>query len=522
VSENKTAALQYLRLGLHPIPCEVRGKRPLVPWKNYQATPPTEEQIERWWTETPDANVGLILGRGTFAVDIDSDAGYDALLEQGCSLAAPHPISRTAKGAHHLFAAPGPVPDRVGLVEGVDIRGVGYIVAPPSIHPSGQRYEWIVPFEGALPPAPRPLLTLIAGPQQRPAASDPGWVVTALAGVGEGQRDQVCTRLAGYFLQKHVTPDVVEAILQDWALRCTPAFAPDAVTKCVASIARRAAFEEESTEAQVTSLGEVLDTLLVSLQSPQRGAVALPYPELEEFIAGGFMPGELVYLGARPGVGKTALALEIAHHAARQGTGVLFCSREMMVAHLAQRLIAQDSLVTAQQLRSRSLDGTAWTAIHASALRMRGLPFWLTDSAVTIEQIAQSMEHYATSVGLLVIDYLQLIRSPREYAGDRRAAIEHVSKELKTLGVRYGVPVLCLSSLRRLQRDGEKDPKPSLADLRESGELEHDADVVILLHRKPAEDRCEFIIAKARDGRAGTITLTFRGEHLSFAPLAAA
>ena len=125
------AALAYRAAGLHPIPCEPRGKRPLIAWKPYQDTAPTVEEIYYWWATTPQANVALVLGRGMLAVDIDSAEGRERLLAAGIVLPASAPTVSTGKGAHVYLK--GSAPDCVGLIEGVDIRGVGYVVAPPSI-----------------------------------------------------------------------------------------------------------------------------------------------------------------------------------------------------------------------------------------------------------------------------------------------------------------------------------------------------------------------------------------------------
>ena len=168
MSEFLAAACDYLRLGYHPIPCQPRGKRPLVKWEPYLQTQPLAEEIETWWAQWPDANVALVLGRGTFAVDLDGGHAAQALLfNQGVLLPAA-PRNKTAHGAHVFLA--GTVPDRVGLLstngkkpQG-DIRGVGYVVAPPSIHPDGPRYEWVVPLTATLPPAPAELLALMARP----------------------------------------------------------------------------------------------------------------------------------------------------------------------------------------------------------------------------------------------------------------------------------------------------------------------------------------------------------------------
>lgn len=251
------AALEYLALGYHPIPVAPRGKRATVAWKTFQDTAPTEAQVREWFSRP--ANVALVMGRGVFAVDIDSADAAVALRDRAGDLPDLAPRNRTAKGCHVILEAPGAVADRVGVLPGVDIRGVGYIVVPPSVHPTGHVYSWEVrpgPVED-LPVAPASLLALLQDPRT-PAATAPScppdaaprpstppgapkWVSEALAGVGEGQRDATCARLAGYFLSRGLPTDVVTATLDAWAARCRPPFPAVEVRKTVVSVARREA-----------------------------------------------------------------------------------------------------------------------------------------------------------------------------------------------------------------------------------------------------------------------------------------
>src|SRR6266849_4792299 len=137
------AARAYLAMGLHPIPCAPRSKRPIVEWKPYQETAPLADEVDEWWSRQPDANIALVLGRGAFAVDLDGGYDAEALLTNRGILLPGAPRSRTAHGFHVFLSSQGPIPDRVALLSTngkkpqVDIRGVGIVVVPPSIHPDG-------------------------------------------------------------------------------------------------------------------------------------------------------------------------------------------------------------------------------------------------------------------------------------------------------------------------------------------------------------------------------------------------
>jgi replicative DNA helicase len=152
--------------------------------------------------------------------------------------------------------------------------------------------------------------------------------------------------------------------------------------------------------------------------------------------------------------------------------------------------------------------------------KLGSYPIWLLDEAVSLDEITAVVTGWreTTALGLLIVDYLQLVRAPRGIR-ERRLQVEHVSQALKTLAVQCQIPVLCLSSLARAL-DGAKEHRPTLASLRESGELEHDADVVLLLHREPRQSETECIVAKNRDGAVGLARLVFRPLFVSFAEAA--
>lgn len=524
------AAYHYLALGLHPIPVEPRGKRPLIEWKRYQVEAPLADELATWWSQWPDANVGLVLGRGLFAVDLDGPDAEGLLETRGVFLPAYAPRSQTGHGWHVLLATDRPVADRIGLVVGpstpgskpaqVDIRGVGFIVAPPSVHPTGHVYRWAVAPDIEPPPAAPPALSALL--QTRPTAPvTPGvsWILEALQGVGEGQRDATCTRLAGMLIGKGLDRETVTALLAaGFAARCRPPFPLVDVRKCVESIAARHAVTGATPEepAPLETLASVLDTVLADLAAGPPAFVRSPFPSLNRFLGGGFLPGELVYLGARPGAGKTALALILATAAAAAGQRVAVVSREMTLAALGRRILAQHAHVFASVLRAGDLDETDWTRIRAQLPRLRALPLWLTDRALSIEQVSALLAH-PPAVDWLIVDYLQLLRGPREIR-DRRLEIEHVSKTLKTLAMAHHIPVLCLSSLSR-PIDRKETTRPTLASLRESGELEHDADIILSLWRTPDTDQVELTILKARDGSQGSVQLRFDAPYVSFEEL---
>jgi replicative DNA helicase len=264
----------------------------------------------------------------------------------------------------------------------------------------------------------------------------------------------------------------------------------------------------------VTHIGDVMAEVIAALQAGPQDFIDTPWPALNGMLGGGLAPGELLFLGARPGIGKTAAALEIARKAGRGGHSVFVVSREMLRVAIGMRMLSQTGELDATRLRKRDLTEYHWHKIDAAVEQLAALPIFITHDSIDIDEIRRLVGVLADEapLGLVIVDYLQLIDAPAGIQ-ERRLQVEAVSKRLKGITLDFGVPVLCLSSLSR-PADGKA---PTLASLRESGNLEHDADTVILLHRPEELDpRTQCIVAKSRNGRTGMVELHFRGEFLRF------
>jgi len=532
------AARRYLAAGMHPVPCEPGGKKPLVRWQEYQARAPTTAELDGWWGEQwPDANIALVVGRGIVVVDLDGPGAAALLRDAGLVMPEAAPRVRTGRGEHVYLRLPAgrTARNRAGFLAStsgeksqVDLRADGgYVLAPPSLHPNGRRYEWLSPLVplAAIPLVPDSLLNWKPAAKEAPPSGEGGWVAVALRGVGEGQRNDTAARLAGYFLAKGHPEDVVVALLESFATRCRPALPVTDVRQVVASIARAEARKPRedapgthedapggASEARrgPVHISEAIRRALDEIQNPRQG-IPTPFLDLGRCIIGGFQPGELIYLGARPGIGKTAFALEVARAAAKGGKRVLVISREMLAAALARRMISQEGLLRATDLKLGRIDMGRACEVGES---LSGLPVWITDSARSLVEVRADLEAVTGGVDLLIVDYLQLVQAPREIR-DRRLQVEHVSQGLKGLALECEIPVLCLSSLSRPPTG--TNPEPTLASLRESGELEHDADIVLFLHRPSKSDPSTLcIVAKNRDGGTGVSQLVFREDYVSF------
>jgi replicative DNA helicase len=249
-------------------------------------------------------------------------------------------------------------------------------------------------------------------------------------------------------------------------------------------------------------------------------------------ITGGFQPGNLIVLAARPSMGKSALVTNIAEHAAIEyGKPVALFSLEMSEAELAQRFIASQARIKGDELRKGRVGEDRWPKIIKASQRLAGAPLWIDDSSDIglLEIRAKTRRLHSQQeggLGLVIIDYLQLLRAESR-SENRSEVIGQMSRGLKLLARELEVPVIALSQLNRgVEQRQEK--RPLLSDLRESGAVEQDADVVIFIYRDdyyhpedsdhPSEHpgEAELIISKHRNGGLGTVTLTFQPEYPRF------
>jgi replicative DNA helicase len=284
-------------------------------------------------------------------------------------------------------------------------------------------------------------------------------------------------------------------------------------------------------------VGEVLELEIDKWQKLSREGISLTgtpsgFGDLDE-ITGGFQPGNLIILAARPSMGKSALVTNIAENVAlhpdRPQPVALF-SLEMSEAELAQRFIASQATIKGDDLRKGRLkDERKWKRVLDTATRYDKAPLFVDDSSdIGILEIRAKARrlHQQTEggLGLIIVDYLQLMR-PDPTIDSRVQQVGEMSRGLKILARELGVPVIALSQLSRaVESRSATDKRPMLSDLRESGQIEQDADLVMFIYRDeyyfpettehPGE--AELIIAKHRNGGLGTVHVSFQGEFPRF------
>lgn len=287
----------------------------------------------------------------------------------------------------------------------------------------------------------------------------------------------------------------------------------------------------------------------LSQKRPQRGSVPISEPLCDTFIrlemlqqklikpgtasgfydldsmTAGFNSGDLIILAARPAMGKTAFATAIAHHiAAKEGKASVIFSLEMSKEQIAQRMLSSEAKIDSNRLRSGDLSEDEFTRITECLGTLSELPIYIDDSAnITVSSIRTELRRLQSEkkldIGVVVIDYLQLM----EGSGDNRVQeLSKITRSLKLLAKDCKVPIIVLSQLNR-GVEGRNNKRPMMADLRESGSIEQDSDLILMLYRDeyynpdtPDRGVAELIIAKHRNGATGTVKLLFKPEFTQF------
>ncbi|HIR01793.1 MAG TPA: replicative DNA helicase [Candidatus Aveggerthella stercoripullorum] len=292
------------------------------------------------------------------------------------------------------------------------------------------------------------------------------------------------------------------------------------------------------TEKRVSSDFTKMDNLLNSAmeeitqlaqQQTHMAGVPSGFKDLDDLF-GGFRGGDLVILAARPGVGKTSFALNLAVNAAKAGTTVAFLSLEMSASQLVQRILCSEARVNLGNVRQGRMTDSDWMAIIEASNTLYNLDMYIDDTpALSILELRAKARRELRSKekGLIVVDYLQLMQPPRSRAdGNRAVEVGEISRGLKVLAKEMDMPVIALSQLSRaVEMRGKK--RPMLSDLRESGSIEQDADIVMFIDRsmdemeaeqdgRPDLGTAEIIVAKHRNGPTRDITLSFSAEHTRF------
>jgi len=288
------------------------------------------------------------------------------------------------------------------------------------------------------------------------------------------------------------------------------------------------AIKEQSLKGDFIPLRDILPQTFEQIEEYSRReghvtGIPTGFPELDS-LTSGFQPSDLVILAGRPSMGKTAFVLNIAEYVAvNKGTPICIFTLEMSKEQLSQRMLCSRARISSHHLRTGRIADHQWTNLSIAVGPLSEAPIYLDDSpALTVMEIrakARRMKLKA-DIGLIVVDYLQLVRG-QSNAESRQQEMTFVSQSLKALARELKVPVVALSQLSRQVEQRGRDARPQLSDLRESGAIEQDADLVIFIHRPPDDEGhlgpvAEIIIGKQRNGPTGSVKLAFVKDFARF------
>ena len=280
-----------------------------------------------------------------------------------------------------------------------------------------------------------------------------------------------------------------------------------------------------------TMIGDAIDRIEALQMSEGMTGVPSGYKDIDEMTFG-FQPSDLILIAGRPSMGKTALGLNIVRNAAVMAdvSSAIF-SLEMSTEQLGQRLLASEARIPTTTIRSGHLRDNDWSKLSSMAGKLTNLvPIYVNDmGGISISDLRSSARRIRKkhNIGMIVIDYLQLITTKKDYQ-NRTQEVTFISGQLKAMAKELDVPVIALSQLSRAVETRGGDKRPGLSDLRESGALEQDSDVVMFIYRPESygimeyssgeslEGVAEIIIAKQRNGPTGTVNLTWLPEYTRF------
>ena len=495
-----TFARAYSQKGWQSFPCRPKDKTPLVKWADVATT--EDNMLVGWWDNFPDANIGIACGKRSGIVVLDIDAGhggYDsltALLDKYGPLPQT-PVSKTGSGGEHIFFKHPGIEIRNSaskLGKGLDIRGDGgYVVAPPSLHPNGNTYEWVVrPSQVELSDMPEWMIELLK--ETRPEAKETGG--TAQQEVIEGGRNDYLTKMAGAMRRKSFSEDAIFAALQIHNReKCSPPLSDGEVYQIAHSINRYEPQDEPKADAPLPSANTVIEVLENEIRERQRNPKdiwGIPYAwDYLSRITGGKQKGELIILAGEPGVGKSWLAHQDALYTAvgrmydtgkgfarHEETPVLLWSGEMRKKQVFRRFFEMLG-VPKRSMMSGNMSSDDWEKFEEAKAIVMNSPIYVSDHALDIRDLRPMLEREIEAHGIeqVVFDYDWLINAPG--SGEIEQS-QNISRAMKQAAHDLNISVVLISSVNKMGMDSPNE-NVTKSNVSGSGKKLHDADIIYIL-----------------------------------------
>lgn len=342
-------------------------------------------------------------------------------------------------------------------------------------------------------------------------------------------KGELINRLAGYMdssITSAAAGQYARAIIAAYKAReasrvvNSVTFQPAGIERQIGQVVNDLETVRGSERTSARSLAQIVDAVSPGYFTDQeRPRLYTGFPKLDEYL-GGMEGGDVVVIGARPAVGKSALVTQILMNMGKAGKRVLLYNLEMREAQVYERMVSRLSGIQLSRIRrGKSFLGDEKDRFTAANEGLKKLDIWISSGAKTVSEIRQECRNMGADC--IIIDYLQLVRSERHYS-NRSSEVGDISKGVKALAMELNCPVIVLSQLNRLS-EGRETKEPTMSELRESGDIEQDASVILLLWNCDEKDRSRkgLKIEKNRQGERGKIQLEFVGDSMSFRELEA-
>lgn len=487
-----TFAKKYAEQGWQSFPIKERDKTPIVKWADVATT--EENMLVGWWDTMPEANIAIACGKRSGIIVLDVDAGhggYESLtvLFEKYGPLPTTPVSKTGSGGEHIFFKhPGiEIRNSAGkLGKGLDIRGDGgYVVAPPSVHPNGNVYEWEVrPSETPLADMPEWMIELLREKNPQPQAK------TESEEIIMGERNNYLTQLAGSMRRKGFTEDGIFAALQvQNRQKCSPPLADGELWQISRSVSRYEPQDEPQVETLVPVSIHVMDELEADIKAREkdpRDVWGIHYAwDYISLITGGKQLGELIIVGGEPGVGKSwwahqdALFTAIGNPSKKiPETPVLIWSGEMKRKQVYRRFLEMLG-VNKRKMLTGEMTQEDWQLFNDAKAIIQASPIYVEDKPLDLKNVRNFLSRQVDAFGIkqAVFDYDWLINAP---GGNEIEKSQNISREFKQITQELNLSVILISSVNKggMDTTNENVTKSALSG---SGKKIHDADVIYML-----------------------------------------
>lgn len=509
-------ARAYAGLKMQSFPCLPKDKKPMVKWADVATT--EDNMLLGWWETTPAANIGIATGKrsGVVVLDVDADHnGYESLAELAINYGAlpDTPMTKTGSGGRHIFFKhPGiEIRNSAGkLGQGLDIRGDGgYVVAPPSIHPNGNKYEWIIK------------------PSQMPFAEMPDWMIELLqeknvitepqAGTGHiisGERNNALTKFAGAMRRKGADEDTIFLALKDHNRKiCQPPLTDGEVLQIARSVTR---YEPQDAPKIVLALPDAFDVIdkleadILERQRNPKDVWGIHYAwQFLSAITGGKQRGELTILAGEPGVGKSWFCHQDFLYGALgnpaldiPSTPSLIWSGEMARKQVMRRFFEMLG-VPKRSMLSGNMTATDWEFWTDAKALIVNSPIYVSDLALDLNDVKPMLEREIAEHGIeqALFDYDWLINAPGK---DEIQTSQNISRLLKQLARELNIAITLISSVNKTGMDSTNE-SVTKSNVSGSGKKLHDADNVFILTKFNANKNSDLSIDPKQYDRIATL-----------------